>query len=86
VSKLKDVSLGIGNNTPKDVNAYKTDHGRGDKLPKIAPVPRAGDGLAVGETGGNFQMDMGKIGINASPTGTQSGSEAAQSAFVENSK
>jgi hypothetical protein len=85
VSKLKDVSLATGAGTPPPGSKYGSAD-RPAKMPPLGAVPRANDSLASGETAGNFTMDMGKVGINASPTGTQSGSEAAQAAFEGNSK
>lgn len=83
MSKLRDTSLKTGAGTPPPASKYTTDHGRTSKMPTMADTPRDGGGMSTGETGGNFAMDMGKIPNNAA-TGTQSGSDAAQTAFEAN--
>jgi hypothetical protein len=85
---LKDASLtAAGSTTPPPASKYTIDHGRTSKMPAVAATPKDNGGLSDGTTGGNFNATpMGKVTINATPTGTQSGSEAAQAAFESNSQ
>jgi len=86
MSKLKNVSLATGAGTPKPISAYQTDHGEAKKSGAGGgTVPRDNGGMSTGGTGGNFSMAaMSGIPNNSSPTGTQSGADAAAAAFEAN--